>query len=99
MFDQIYCAGMTLGAPQISLEGLTALGTSTKSGPHSSLRYQTPAAFAAESGRSSLAPPPPHGRTLPPGSASDRAIDAESADADAQPGAHTAVVTATLVAT
>lgn len=25
MFDQAYCAGMTLGAPQISLEGLTDL--------------------------------------------------------------------------
>jgi hypothetical protein len=25
MFDQSYCAGMTLGAPQISLEGLTEL--------------------------------------------------------------------------
>ena len=25
MFDQAYCAGMTLGAPQISLEGLTEL--------------------------------------------------------------------------
>jgi len=27
MFDQAYCAGMTLGAPQISLEGLTELAT------------------------------------------------------------------------
>ncbi|HKD74135.1 MAG TPA: hypothetical protein VKB76_01520 [Ktedonobacterales bacterium] len=25
MFDQAYCAGMTLGTPQISLEGLTEL--------------------------------------------------------------------------
>jgi hypothetical protein len=27
MLDQIYCGGMTLGAPQISVEGLTELGS------------------------------------------------------------------------